>query len=110
MDDMHIPDMAMPPPKVGRNFETRYVILDRRWRNALRGCAGSTYELAITILFEEYRCRYTGDEIVLSSAVTGMPHGTRTRAANELAQLGLIRVTRSGNHALRVTIILKKEK
>ena len=107
MDDMHIPDVEMPPPpgRAGRTFEPRWAKVDRRWRKALRGCAGSTYELAITILFEEYRCRYTGGEIVLSSAVTGMPHGTRTRAANELAQLGLFRVTRSGNHALRVSII-----
>jgi hypothetical protein len=37
--------------------------------------------------------------------VTGMPHSTRARAANELVELGLIKIIRNGKHASRVTII-----
>jgi hypothetical protein len=111
MDDMQI-DMEMPPlPKRKPDFETRWVKVDRRWRKALRGCAGSTYELALTILFEDYkREQRGGDFVVLSKAVTGMSHSTRTRAADELAELGLIKIIRKGNHALRVSVIIIKER
>jgi hypothetical protein len=67
--------------------------------------------LALAILFEDFKRKQFGrDFIVLSRAVTGMPSRTKIRAADELAQLGLIKIIRRGNRALRVTIIiLRKE-
>lgn len=90
-------------------FEARWAPIPRRWRMALRGKSGKTYELAHAILFEEVKRKNIGGDIVLSEAVTGMPHSTRARAANELVKLGLIEVERNGKHALMVTHIIIKE-
>jgi hypothetical protein len=105
-----IAGMEMPPKRVKRKFKTRWVKLDQRWAEALdRSNSVSTYKLAIKILFEAFKCKHTGSDIVLSSIVTGMSRCTKIRAANELADLGLVKIVRDGNHALRVTIIIKKE-
>jgi hypothetical protein len=104
--------MEMPPKKVKRKFKTRWVKLTQRWKEALRQSNSvNTYHLALAILFEDFKRKQFGrDFIVLSRAVTGMPSRTKIRAADELAQLGLIKIIRRGNRALRVTIIiLRKE-
>jgi hypothetical protein len=104
--------MEMPPKRVKRKFKTKWVKLDQRWAKALRRPpkSVSAYELAHVILFEAFKCKYTGGDIVLSSAVTGMPRETKIPAANRLAELGLIKIVKDGKHALRVTIIIKKRK
>jgi hypothetical protein len=82
--------------------------IPQSWREALRGAksAGTTYELALTILEEEFKCEYTGDEIVLSAEMTRMPRDTRRKAAEELVELGLIKLHRDrANQAYRVSTI-----
>jgi Fic family protein len=90
-------------------FKAQWARLPRRWYLALRGKSGKTYELAHTILFEDFKRKNIGGDIVLSEAVTGMSRNTRARAADELVELGLIKVARNGKHALRVTHIIIKE-
>jgi hypothetical protein len=83
------------------------------WREALRRakCAGSTYDLALTILFEAFKREHVGDEIVLSAKLTGMPRDTRRRAARELVKLGLIKLRQTGDgRAHRVGIYIKNKK
>jgi hypothetical protein len=64
----------------------------------------STYQLAHVILFEDFKRKQIGGDIVLSSEVTGMRSQTRVRAAKELVQLGLITLRQNGKEAFRVSI------
>jgi len=59
--------------------------------------------LALLILWEAFK--QGTKEVVLSTAVTGMPRETKGRAARELAELGLIRLEGMGTRALRATIL-----
>jgi hypothetical protein len=68
---------------------------------------GTTYKLALTILSEEFKTEYTGDDIVLSTEKTGMSKKVRIRAARELEKLGLIKLRRKRNgQAFRISIII----
>jgi hypothetical protein len=89
-------------------FKTEWAKFPRRWADALRQAKSkATYQLAILILFEAFKCKHTGKEITLSSEMTGMPKNTRIRVAKELVGLGLIKLHRqSGNQAYRVSIII----
>jgi hypothetical protein len=62
--------------------------------------------LALVILAEDFKRKNVGGEVVLSSWVTEMPRCTKMRAANELVDLGLIKIVKDGKHALRVIIII----
>ena len=64
------------------------------------------YKLAHRILREAFKQQYRGGEIVLSTAVTGMPRTTRHDAAKEMVALGLIRIKQEGSQAARVTELL----
>src|SRR5712691_8639406 len=115
MDDLRIPGMEMPQQprlriakKKRKAFDADWAKFPQRWAKALRRArsAGATYELAISILFKAVECEYTGQEIVLSSEMTGMLKNTRIRAAKELVKLRLIKLyRRSGSQASRVIII-----
>ena len=49
------------------------------------------------ILREAYKRQYTGGEMVLSAATTGMPQLTRRyQAVKEMVELGLIRTKQDG--------------
>ena len=90
-----------------RSFETRWVKLPSRWVKALRRSkSASTYQLALTILFEAFKQEQLGGEIVLSTEMTKMPASTRKRATKELVKLGLIKVSQHGRQAVRVINIL----
>jgi hypothetical protein len=92
-------------------FKAQWVKLPLHWAETLRRSkSASTYQLAHVILFEDFKQKVfkRRREIVLSSSVTRMPHSTRARAANELTELGLIKVVRAKEmkKALRVIIII----
>jgi hypothetical protein len=95
--------------KKRKAFEADWVKFPRQWADALRQAksTAATYELAILILFEAFRCKHIGGEIILSAEMTGMPRSTRRKAIGKLAKLGLIKLHRqSGNQAYRVSIII----
>lgn len=96
---------SKPAPKKRRkSFEAEWVKFPARWAKALQQSkSAATYQLALAILFEAFRQKKRGGEIVLSSVVTGMSKETRRRAANELIEFNLIEVERKGHRALRVT-------
>lgn len=87
-------------------FKAQFVKLPLRWAEALRRSKSvSTYRLALIILFEAFKRKHTGGEVILSSAVVGMPRCTKMRATKELVELGLIETNQIGRQALRVSII-----
>jgi hypothetical protein len=98
-----------PTPKLRRKpFKTEWIRFPASWRETLRqaNSAGTTYELALTILSEAFKRKHVGGCIVLSAAMTGMPRNTRRKAAKELARLGLIKLDRTvGNQAYRVSLL-----
>jgi hypothetical protein len=85
-------------------FQAQWVRFPLSWRAALRQTRSiNAVHLAIEILFAEFRRQHTGGEIVLSEAVTGLPHPPRGRAVRTLVKLGLIEVEQYGRQAPRVT-------
>ena len=90
-----------------KRFGPEWVKLSRHWIETLqRSRRVSTYRLAHTILIEAFKQEHMGREVVLSTETTGMARNVRIRAADELVKLGLIKVRRNGNQALRVTHII----
>ena len=84
-------------------FQAEWAKLSASRLTALRQTQrGSTKQLAMEILFAEFRRRHIGGEIVLSGAMTGIPRTTRNRAARELAKLGLIEVEADARQATRI--------
>jgi hypothetical protein len=98
-------DPGRAPKRRRKPFTTGWVKLPRHWAVALRKAKRiSTFQLAITILFEDFKRKHVGGNVVLSSEVTGMRRNTRMRAAKELVQLGLITLSQNGREAFKVTI------
>jgi hypothetical protein len=92
------------PKRKPKPFKSEWVKLPMRWVGALQQSSSvRTYQLAIMILDETFKNKRTGREVVLTAKMTGMPHSTRLRAANELVRLSLIEIEREGRQAIRVT-------
>ena len=92
--------------KQHKPFKAQWVKFPLRWAEALRRSKSvSTYQLALVILFEAFKRKHTGGEIILSSTVVGMPRCTKMRATKELVEFGLIETKQNGKQASRVSII-----
>jgi hypothetical protein len=99
-----------PRPKTRKPFVIDYVQFPEWWIDALRGASGSAHTLAEIILREDYkieRSRYPG-KIVLTDAVTQMPHSTRRRALEELVERGLIAIEQGVRQAAIVTKVSRQ--
>jgi hypothetical protein len=100
------PDPGSNPRKRRRPFEPMWVKLPRHWITGLkRSKSAHTYELAHLILWEAFKDKRGTGEVILSTEVTGMSRVTKRRAAEELVELGLIRLKKEGTRALRVRVI-----
>jgi hypothetical protein len=98
--------------KASKAFKAEWVKFPSAWREVLHRakCAGTVYDLALTILFEAFKRECVDGEIVLSAELTRMPRSTRRKAARELVKLGLIKLRLTGgNQAYRVSKIILKE-
>ena len=96
------------PQKARKAFKVEWVKFPTAWREALHRAksAGTTYDLALAILFEAFKREHAGGEIVLSAGLTEMSRYARRRATKELVKLGLIKLHRqSGSQAYRVSPI-----
>lgn len=91
-----LPKVVAGHRKQHKSFEPLWVKLPRHWFTALLNTnSANTYRLAHLILWEAFKRKYTGGEIVLSTQVTkGMPRNSKIRAAEELSELGLIRIVK----------------
>lgn len=102
-------DLGTTPKKRRKPFKAEWVKLPLHWAEALRRSkSANTYHLALAILFEAFRRKHVGGEIVLSTVLTRMQRCTKMRAARELARLGLIQIDQNGQKAFRVSIITTK--
>jgi hypothetical protein len=98
-----------PRPK-RKPFVAQWVKFPHYWSERLeRACRLATYKLAHRILREAFKRQHVGGEVILSTAVTGLPRETRRQAIQELVALGLIRTAQQGNGAVIVTEILQGE-
>ena len=67
------------------------------------GVGRGTYDLALTILVENFKLeQMVVKEIVLSAEVTGLSRGGRREAVNNLVRLNLIKIKRGRGKAVRV--------
>jgi hypothetical protein len=97
-------DIGIATKSKRKPFKAQWVKLPVQWAKALRRSkSASTYQLAHAILFEAFKREHTGGEIVLSSVATGMPRNTKSRAARELVELGLIKIKQKGKESLKVS-------
>lgn len=91
-------------------FKVQFVKLPDHWMERLeRSKSPGTFKLAHRILKEDFKRRYLGGEIVLSTKATSLSRKVRSKAVRELVRLGLIEIEQSGNHAVRVTNLLFKD-
>src|SRR6516165_8240537 len=93
-------------PKPKKSFWAKWVRLPRHWISGLgQSKSANTYRLALLILLAAYEDKRGTGEVVLSTKLTrDMSRETRRRAAQELAELGLITIKGEGAKALRVEI------
>lgn len=104
--DVETVEVPTSPQRKRPPFKAQFVKLPLRWAEALRRSKSvNTYQLALIILFEAFKRKHTGGEVILSSAVTDMPRCSKMRATKELVELGLIETNQIGRQALRVSII-----
>jgi hypothetical protein len=96
-----------PSRKRRRTFKAQWVKLPRHWISALgQSKSANTYRLALLILLAAFEDKSGNGEIILSAkVVTGMSRWSKTRAARELVELGLITIKENGVRALRAKII-----
>src|SRR6516164_7045070 len=86
-------------------FKIQWIKLPLRWIKVLRevGVGRGTYDLALTILVENFKLeQMVVKEIVLSAEVTGLSRGGRREAVNNLGRLNLIKIKRGRGKAVRV--------
>jgi hypothetical protein len=96
-----------PSRKRRRTFKAQWVKLPRHWISALgQSKSANTYRLALLILLAAFEDKSGNGEITLSAkVVTGMSRWSKTRAARELVELGLITIKENGVRALRAKIV-----
>ena len=94
-------------PKLKKPFWAKWVKLPRHWISGLgQSKSANTYRLALLILLAAYEDKRGTGEVVLSTKLTGdMSRETRRRAAQELAELGLITLQTKGHRILKAKII-----
>ena len=88
-------------------FKLEFAMIPMPWVEALEQAKNiNTYRLAHRIQLEKFQRERIGGDIILSAKMTGIQsHTNRYRAAKELEELGLIKLYRDGNNALRVILI-----
>ena len=94
-------------PKLKKPFWAKWVKLPRHWISGLgQSKSANTYRLALLILLAAYEDKRGTGEVVLSTKLTrDMSRATRRRAAQELAELGLITLQTKGHRILKAKII-----
>ena len=112
VETMNLDHLTPARKRKRKPFKAHWVQMPRWWLEVLQdaSASGSAYQLALVVLAEEFKRRYVGGEVVLSSEVTKMPHSTRRRAANELSGLGLISVEWNGKRAGTVSEVCFNKK
>jgi hypothetical protein len=96
-----------PRQKKRRAFKPQFAQVPIYWVEQLRKCgSAATYQLAICILLEHHKRQLYGDEIILSSKVTGLLRQTRSKATKQMVEARMIEIAQAGNEAVRVVKLL----
>lgn len=99
------------PTDKHKRFEVQFVKLPYFWVRRLEQSQNpGTFKLAHRILLEQFKCQFSGGEIILSTNHTSLSRKVRSRAVKELVGLGLIEIEQHGNQAVRVTKLIDKER
>jgi hypothetical protein len=91
---------------VTRKPNAIFVKFPNHWRKLLRGASGTTYGLAIELLFLKFRNR--GLPIILSNQVLGkfkVSRPTKWRAVIDLEARGVISIERRHRKSPRITVL-----
>jgi hypothetical protein len=88
-------------------FKPQFAQVPIYWVEQLEQCdSAAVYRLAIRILLEHHKRQLSGDEIILSSKVTGLLRQTRSKAIKKMVDAKMIEISQSGNEAVRVVKLL----
>lgn len=82
---------AFDPRKIQRKRQ-KFVQIPGEWVERLKGASGSTYELAIHLLYQDWR--HNRGEIQLSNKFIKLDRHTKYRALTDLERRGLISIQR----------------
>ena len=97
----------LAPKRKHAPFKVDWIKFPSHWAEALRQSrSASTYQLALALLFEAYKRKHLGGEIVLSNVMMKMSRNTKNLAMKELVKLGLIQIKRNGKQQeYRVSVL-----
>jgi hypothetical protein len=96
--------------KKRKPFEIEWVKLPDYWIQQLKLARYlATYTLALHVLRENFKQQYAGGDIVLSTALTGLPRTTRWLATKEMVELGLIQIQQDGRQAVRIVEVFDRK-
>jgi hypothetical protein len=102
-----VPRQKRRAAKKRKPFKPQFAQVPIYWIEQLEQCnSAAVYRLAIRILLEHHKSRLNGDEIILSTKVTGLVRQTRSRAIKKMVDAKMIEISQSGNEAVRVVKLL----
>jgi hypothetical protein len=96
-------------PKKRQPFRSWFAQVPIYWiRQLERHNSAAVYQLAHRILLEDHKRQHLdgGGEIILSTEVTGLNRQTRSKAIKIMVKAKMIRISQSGNQAVRVVELL----
>jgi hypothetical protein len=101
------PRQAAKRAKRRKPFKSWFVQVPIYWVEQLKQCGSAgVYQLALCILLEHHKRQKFGDEIILSTKVTGLPRPTRAWATKKMVEAKMIEIAQTGNEAVRVAKLL----
>jgi hypothetical protein len=101
--------IAEPTPrrKKRTSFKPRFAQVPIYWVTQLeKHNSAALYQLAHRVLLEAHKRKQLGGEIILSTAVTGLPRQTRARTIKLMVGAEMIKISQHGNQAARVIKLL----
>jgi hypothetical protein len=102
-----VPRQKKRTVKRRKPFKPQFAQVPIYWVEQLKQCgSAAVYQLALCILLEHHKRQLYGDEIILSTKVTGLLRQTRSEAIKKMVEAKMIEVSQSGNEAVRVTKLL----
>jgi hypothetical protein len=101
------------PRKKREPFKPKYTEIPTYWVEQLEvHHSAAMYQLALRILAADFERRQRGKskDIILSTAVTGLPRQTRSDVAKKMVEAEMIEVEQHNTQAIRVTRLLHMHK
>jgi hypothetical protein len=101
------PKQMVNRAKKRRPFKSRFAQVPIYWVEQLEQCgSAAVYRLAHRILLEHHKRRLHGDEIILSTKVTGLSRQARSWAIKKMVDAKMIEISQTDGQAVRVVKLL----